>query len=210
MRLDLIGQRFGKLTVVELDGIRNQNCYWRCKCDCGGEKVVLGAQLTSGKTRSCGCLLKEVTAERNSTHKMTGTRIYNRWAGMLQRCRDKRNRAYGGRGISVCKEWEKFETFYKWSMENGYDDTLSLDRIDVNGNYCPENCRWVPIEDQYNNTRKSRYIDAFGEKMTIAQAARKYGINPATLAKRIDEYGFSVEDALTRKPKHGVNNYAST
>lgn len=209
MRLNLVGRKFGKLTVIELAEIKNQNCYWRCKCDCGGEKVVLGAQLTSGKTRSCGCLLKEVTAKRNSTHGLSKTRIYGRWAGMIERCRDKRNKRYGGRGISVCKEWERFENFYKWSMENGYNDTLSLDRIDVDGNYCPENCRWIPLSAQYHNTSRNRYIDAFGEKLTIAQAARKYNINPGTLTRRIDEYGFTVEDALTKRPKREVKNNAN-
>lgn len=209
MRLNLIGKRFGKLTVIELAEIKNQNCYWLCKCDCGGEKVVLGAQLTSGKTKSCGCLLKEITAKRNSTHGLSKTRIYSRWAGMMERCRDKRNKLYGGRGISVCKEWERFENFYEWSMENGYDDTLSLDRIDVNGNYCPENCRWVTATVQANNTRRNRVITAFGETMTITEASRKYNIKPETITKRIDWYGFSIEDALTKRPKHEVNKNAN-
>lgn len=210
-KLSLVGTRFGRLVVTEEVGRdKHQEVLWRCVCDCGNEKIVVGSLLTSGKTRSCGCLFRDVITERNSTHGMSKTRLYHRWASMIERCNDKNDARYGGRGISVCDEWKRFEPFRDWALANGYNDTLSLDRINVNGNYCPENCRWATTVEQANNTRNNRFITAFGETMTIAQASRKYNIKAATIVARIEKYGFSVEDALTKRPKREANANANS
>lgn len=177
---DLTGQRFGRLTVLAPDGKDPQGRYkWRCRCDCGNEKTTTGTYLTRGETRSCGCLhtevvsahnkseaKKESTRRWNSTYKYkhgsTGSRLYRVWGGMKKRCYNPKEKAYkdyGGRGITVCDEWKaSFEAFCEWAMANGYDENAAygectIDRIDVNGNYEPTNCRWVPMAEQNKNKR---------------------------------------------------------
>lgn len=153
---NIIGRRFGKLIVVERAENIGDYAAWKCKCDCGNETVVTGSNLRSGNTKSCGCL-------SGTTHGMTHTRLYHVWGGMIQRCTNP-NAAkysyYGGRGIRVCDEWcNSFVAFYEWAMANGYDPELpwykcTIDRIDVNGNYEPANCRWVDMKTQNNNKSK--------------------------------------------------------
>lgn len=135
------------------------------------------------------------------THGMSNTRLYSIWRDMKNRCngikkRDKAN--YYDRGITYCKEWDKFETFMLWALNNGYNDTLTIDRIDVDGNYNPNNCRWVTRTDQNNNTRRNHYITHKGETHTLVEWAHIVGISPSTLKSRLS-YGWSIEEAL--KPK---------
>lgn len=181
---DLTGMRFSKLTVVEPVRINN-HLKWRCICDCGGETITYHYNLVKGRTKSCGCLVGEKAMENFTTHGKKRTRIYGIWGGMINRCKDKDNKNYGGRGIIVCDEWKKFENFYNWAMENGYTDELTIDRIDVNGNYCPENCRWATIKTQANNTRNNIFIEYNGEKKTVAEWAEYFNINPFTVYRRI-------------------------
>jgi hypothetical protein len=133
---------------------------------------------------------------------MSDSRIYREWSGMKARCHcsnDKKYKHYGGRGISVCDEWkESFEVFMKWSLENGYTDNLTLDRINVNGNYEPGNCRWITHKEQMNNTRSNRFIEFNGTTMTLSQWSKKTGIGVSTIHARLKS-GCSVEDALTRQ-----------
>ena len=137
--VDLTGRKINMLTVIKRDGSQNKKAVWLCKCDCGKEIRVLGTSLTSGNTKSCGCLHRETVKNvglANKKHGMFGTRIYTIWADMKKRCFDKRDRAYkhyGGRGITVCKDWYDFEKFYEWAKISGYNDNLTLDRINVNG-----------------------------------------------------------------------------
>lgn len=168
--LDLAGRKFGRLTAIEKVGKQNGHITWRCKCDCGNEAVVQGTALKNGYTQSCGCLWKEAVSEyrhgdrrrkavgkAHTTHGMSNKRIYRIWQAMRNRCGNPNKpdyKYYGGRGISVCEEWKNsFEPFYKWAMSNGYNDTLTIDRIDVNGNYEPNNCRWVTMAEQNKNKR---------------------------------------------------------
>lgn len=159
------GERFGRLTVVRRSTpIGVKPVKWLCRCDCGNETSVPTYSLKSGVTKSCGCIHREQLAARNTTHGETDSRLNKVWRGMKARCNDKGAtgyRNYGGAGVSVCEEWQRFEAFRDWAMENGYDPNAprgkcTLDRIDPFGNYEPSNCRWVDFSVQSRNKRNSK------------------------------------------------------
>lgn len=202
---DLTGEKIGRLTVLR----RIEDYYYpsgrhdvryACKCDCGSEINVLGIHLRSGHTLSCGCLRAEKARNKMLKHGMTNTRIHVIWKNMLSRCFNESRPdypLYGGRGITVCEAWEKsFDAFYAWAMGNGYNDTLTLDRINVNGIYSPENCRWVTQKEQCNNTRRNIVVNYNNETHTLKEWCTILGLNYGTISSRVKR-GWSPEDALT-------------
>ena len=196
---DLSGLRFGRLTVIKKTGIKNHQTVWLCKCDCGDELEVIRNSLVTHNTKSCGCLTRK--------HGEAHTRLYIVWQHMLGRCYKpymERYKNYGGRGIVVCDEWHDYPNFRDWAIANGYDPNAkrfdcTLDRIDNNGNYCPENCRWIPMIEQHQNKTNTRYITVDGERMTIRQASQKYGVSYAAITQRISKLGWSESDSA-KKP----------
>lgn len=194
-KLDLTGQRFGMLTVVLYDSDSKK---WKCKCDCGNLKAVSRGHLKDGHVKSCGCFRSERAIRKNYKHGFYGTRIYKIYFGMIQRCENPNNPAYGdygGRGIKICEEWRGengFLNFYRWAMQNGYSDVLSIDRKLVNGNYEPNNCRWATQGEQCNNVRRNIFVG----KNTLKQECVLLGLNYNTVYMRIKR-GWSVADALS-------------
>lgn len=194
--VDLTGNRYGKLVALERAKNRGKHTMWKCKCDCGNYTITGANELKQGTTKSCGCLKFE---SRNSTHGLTKTRLYSIWSKMKDRCLNKNNPAYkwyGGRGITICQEWlDDFMDFYKWAIENGYKEGLSIDRIDVNGNYEPCNCRWITLEEQALNTRTTKFLTYKGETKTVSEWCDITGIKKTTMLNRI-RLGFSAEECI--------------
>lgn len=180
---DITGKRFGRLFVLR----REPGSKWLCHCDCGNDVIVSGCNLKSGNTSSCGCYAKEHTKKVVSTHGLSSSPLFSVWTDMKGRCQNSHRKCfqyYGARGIKVCDEWSTFKPFYEWAMKNGYKPGLSIDRIDVNGDYCPDNCRWATKELQANNTRSNLYLTIDGETHTAAQWSRKYGVCASTISYR--------------------------
>ena len=199
---DMTGLRFGKLVVTGRK-VENGRGYWICACDCGNETVARTDSLKSGHTSSCGCVGLASRQEALTKHGYWGSRLYNTWHGMIQRCTNPNSRSYsryGGRGIRVCTEWRNsFEAFCDWATANGYSDELTIDRIDVNGNYEPSNCRWATKQEQANNRRTSSIIAFKGESHTLAEWSRITGIKRSTIVSRLAQ-GWEIERVLTEKP----------
>lgn len=219
---DLVGQKFGRLTILGLDYIQkyiypNGNIgnipYLKCQCDCGTIYSIRKYKLLSGYTKSCGCLRKD-TASYNKPSKKHGlhkTKIYEVWHHMKQRCYNSKStgfKHYGGRGISMCDEWQSdFMTFYNWSINNGYREDLSIDRIDVNGNYEPSNCRWITMKEQQRNTTVNRIITYNNETHCLAEWAEILEINKETLNTRINKLKWTIKRAFS-EPVRKKKNHA--
>lgn len=193
---NLIGQRFGRLVVEE---IIKKGAYWLCKCDCGNTKIAKCSSLLKGKTKSCGCLYKDKIVK----HRMCNTLLYKSYKNMVTRCFNKSCKAYedyGGRGITVCEEWlgtSGSKNFITWAISSGYNELLTIDRIDVNGNYEPSNCKWATRKEQNNNKRNNHLITYNNETYNLSQWAERLNIKRATLANRLIKRKWSIEKALT-------------
>ena len=205
MRLkDLTGQRFGRLTVVRLNGFAKYNkgsaSKWLCKCDCGNEITVLGDSLRQKKTQSCGCYMREVNSKRATKHNLCGSRIYDTYHNMLARCYRKSNdcyKTYGARGITVCDEWKNdFLSFVNWAMRSGYKDNLTIERKDVNKGYSPENCTWIPMGKQASNKTTTHFVVYKGEKMTLTDFSHKVNISRKTIRAHEAEFNYNYEDLV--------------
>ena len=184
--IDLIGQKYGRLTVVEFDRLQNHKTYWKCVCDCGLTVIATGNNLRSGNTKSCGCIRREQTAELGKSNRTHGeghnarTRLYNIWCGMRQRCNRPTHHAYslyGGKGVKVCEEWNDYTVFKEWALSHGYADNLSIDRIDPDKGYCPENCRWLTPSENTARANKNH---------TTRKVIRGEGVSKVRQPQRID------------------------
>lgn len=188
---DITGQRFGRLVALKVAGKNKYGRYlWLCKCDCGNEKIAAGNDLRRGATKSCGCFQKESRITSNIKHGLYYTRLHRIWTIMKARCYNKNNNrfhCYGARGISVCREWkDDFTAFYDWAISNGYEDSLTIDRIDVNKGYFPENCRWTTNLQQSRNRRTNRYITIKGETKCISEWCELFGIQKHSIYDKSD------------------------
>ena len=209
-KINHIGERYGRLVVVEeAQSIRRKSdnrsiTQWVCKCDCGNT-VIVKTDCLGKRTNSCGCLSYENCSKLKKTHGMTKTRLFTIWMNMKHRCNDKNNKSYknyGGRGIKICEEWkDSFIIFKNWAYENGYDDSLTIERIDVNGDYCPENCTWIPLNEQCKNKRTSRKYTFNGETHCMTDWSKIYNIDFSALRKRLNS-GWDIEKALTTPLRH--------
>lgn len=202
--IDLTGKRFGKLTVVSFDHRKGTRAYWKCVCDCGGNRIVGIDHLKNGDIVDCGCVNRKKSPPIHSKHGMSYTRLYTIWALMKARCVNPNRKEYpryGGRGIKVFDEWLEFQPFMEWAIESGYSDELTLDRKDNDGNYTPDNCRWVTRLVQAYNKSNNRYITHNGETKTICQWAEEYNIPYYVLKKRIDVLGWDFGKAISEPPK---------
>lgn len=186
LKNDLTGKKYGKLTVLhrsaDYGNGKKKVIKWDCQCECGKHVAVKSDSLLSGHTVSCGC-------NKIKHHASNKERLYNIWKCMRQRCLNPRNvnyRNYGKRGITICDEWSDYLNFKNWAISHGYDHSLSIDRIDVNGNYEPKNCRWATNKEQANNTTRNRYVEYHGEVVTMAELADSLNVSYSTIQHRIE------------------------
>ncbi|MEW5569731.1 hypothetical protein [Rossellomorea marisflavi] len=196
-RKDLTGNKYNRLTVISFSHMKGKHSYWNCKCTCGKDKTARSDCLKNDTVKSCGCLNREA---KRTTHGLSKTKLYHVWAGMKDRCYNENSHGftyYGSRGINVCEQWKNdYIEFHKWAFESGYKEGLTIERINVNGNYDPSNCKWITQEEQTRNMTSSRKITYDGKTQTISEWARELKINRVTLNCRLRVW--SIEDALTR------------
>lgn len=199
-KLDLTGKTFGKLKIIHIDkNVKFKRLYWICECECGSIKSIRGSHLKSGSIVSCGCYQNEHRHFNNYKHGKCFTKLYRVYKTMINRCYDNNvsnYNNYGGRGIKVCSEWQNsFQVFYKWATTNGYKEGLTIDRINNDKGYSPDNCKWATSKEQANNRRGNRIIEFNGERKTLAELAKEYSVSSSTLSARIKKHGKTV--ALT-------------
>lgn len=201
---DLTGQKFGRLTALEKVSFSGA-AKWKCLCECGNTVVVLGRSLSFGNTKSCGCLNKDVHIKHGGSYDA----LYATWNNMINRCENPNNsiyKYYGERGISVCNQWKDFNNFKQWANITKLNDNLTLDRIDVNGDYCPENCRWVSKKVQANNRRSNLLFTKDNETHTLAEWCELLQLPYDTIQQRITRFKWSFEQAISTPIKSIKND----
>lgn len=209
---DYVGQKFGRLTIIErLPKYKNGYTYYKCKCDCGNIIILYSGAFVSGKTKSCGCYNKEIVRKRMTKHGMRNTQLYRTWAGIKDRTTPNNNNCkinYKKFGVKMCDEWKNsFETFKEWALSNGYKEEKlpngknkwTIDRIDTYGDYTPDNCRWVTNLEQMNNTTTNHYITYKGKTQTLANWCRELNLNYGLVNQRL-WMGFDVDRAFNESP----------
>ena len=207
---DVTGERAGRLTAIAFSGRCKKpggNAIWLCKCDCGKFVERPWANVRRSKTPSCGCYVKDRMSNLNKTHGGRNDRLYLVWMDMRRRCTDPRDsnfHNYGMRGITVCDEWQDYAKFREWAHDNGYEDDVAhgkctIDRIDSDQGYFPQNCRWVDMKTQANNRRNNVLIEHDGETKTVSQWAQKYGVRYGLLRRRLAA-GWNFERAIHEPP----------
>lgn len=211
--IDLIGKRYGRLIVVS----ESQRHYskgghvarmWNCVCDCGNKKVLSTGNLNSGNTKSCGCLRSEMIIKKYTTHGKCHTRLYKIYSLMKDRCYNKSTKAYryyGKKGVSICAEWlNDFISFYEWALKNGYRENLTIERINVNGDYEPDNCTWITQSEQVRNRTNTHFIKYDGEIMTLSEASQKFNTSRSTLRKYEKIFNGDSQKAIEHISKHCI------
>lgn len=209
-----VGDKFGRLTVLSIRK-NGQRKFCTCRCECGVVKEVRSDSLVVGKTTSCGCFNREIVSSIFSRGGFSNTRLYQTWENMKARCLNPNNprfKYYGARGISVCEDWiEDFSAFRNWAINNGWNDyheknEISLDRIDVNGDYTPENCRWADYNTQQNNKTVSVRWDYKGTKYTLIELSETFNINIMALRSRLYTQRLPVEEAVEKPLRKRTKN----
>lgn len=201
-----VGMRFGSLVTSGPSYIEKGNRVIPCRCDCGADRIVRVGHLLDGSTSSCGCEQPKRVGLARTVHGEWTTKLWGHWSAMRRRCNTASTgnyALYGGRGIKVCDEWKDYLAFREWALANGYDDSLTLDRIDANGDYCPENCRWVTLKEQARNRRNTIYVEFHGERVPLSQLSEEYNVDPDLVYSRVVALGWDVERALTT-PKRRI------
>lgn len=205
-----IGQRFHHLTVLGIEHVVKENgqklWYWNVRCDCGNEKSIRADYVFSGHSKTCGCGKRYDGALK---HGETKSRLYMIWARMCERCNsdNPRYKRYNGRGIKVCDEWKQYTGFSEWARTSGYNDSMSIERIDNNGDYCPDNCKWIDFSLQARNRETTMWVEYNGTRMSLAEACEKACMPYKTVFSRIRYMDWPVEKALSVPVRcHNVKN----
>jgi hypothetical protein len=209
--VEMIGKKFGMVTVLERsENEKDGTARWKCICDCGKIFTTRGTRLRAGKAMSCGCYGASILSRKTKKHGMSETRIYHTWHSMVKRCCDEKCRHYkfyGAKGVKVCSQWKNFMSFYSWAMNNGYNDDLTIERVDCTGNYEPKNCKFISKQEQARNTRSNIRIVTDDGYMTATEVSRMLDVSKATISK-FYHLGLiqTVDDAVRvineRKEKH--------
>ena len=197
-RIDLTGRKFHLLTVESYDHTEKGRAYWKCRCDCGKETLVSTANLTSGVVKSCGCLLHAPSPRQ--THGESQSKLYRHWASMVYRCTVPTNKAYkwyGARGIRVCDAWMTYEGFREWVLQTRPEEEYTVERIDVNGDYCPENCIWIPRGEQARNRTSCVLIEHNGVRKPLFAWCAELGLDYKRVHNRMYKLGWGFEEAIS-------------
>lgn len=197
-RQNLAGRKFGRWTAIEPVHVGNRrDLQWSCVCECGATRYIASSSLLRGHTKSCGCGKPDAIGLKHTTHGMRKTGTYTTWRSIIDRCTQSNHTKwsdYGGRGITVCDRWRRFENFLEDMGTK--PESRTIDRIDNDGNYEPGNCRWATRTEQARNTRANRLLTYGGETLTLAEWAERIGVGYATLRSRLDKYGWTIERAI--------------